>query len=74
MFMILGKRTASCIVKGCERLASIWESAWKEGKVNNISDSKIISVKRQTLKQIYNDKLFLEPYRLNDERFLEVLS
>ena len=74
MFMILGKRTASCIVKGCERLASIWESAWREGKGNKISDSKIISVKRQTLKQIYNDKLFLEPYRLSDERFLEVLS
>jgi hypothetical protein len=74
MFRTLGKRTAACIAKGCARLASIWESAWKEGNGNKISESKLISVRRQTLKELYNDKEFLEAYRLNDERFVEVLS
>jgi hypothetical protein len=74
MLEVLGDRTAQCIANGCICLASLWQSAWMEGKGKNIPEYKFVSVDRQDLKQLYEDKHFLEAFRLEDKEFLEVAT
>ena len=49
LFETLNKQTILCMVAGCSRLASIWESAWKEGSGGKISDTKLGKVQNSTL-------------------------
>jgi hypothetical protein len=74
MFSVLGKRTTSCMADGCMRLASLWASAWKEGKGSKIASSKLGLVAREDLKALYNDKAFLPSFRLQDPKFEAALS
>jgi len=73
LFDTVGERTISCIVNGIIRLASIWESAWREGDGKSISDDKLTSVGKEDLMALYNDKKFLEAFRLQDPQFEAVL-
>jgi hypothetical protein len=74
MFEVLGDRTVSCISEGCLTLATLWESAWKEGNGDHtISDDKLVSVERLSLKDLYEDKWFLEAFRLTDTGYVDAL-
>lgn len=75
MFDVLGERTASCMADGCMRLASLWASAWKEGKGSSkFSAADLGPVPRSKLKKLYNSKTFVEAFRLQDPKFLSVLT
>ncbi len=73
-FETVSKSTISCMVEGCLRLASLWESAWKEGNGNKIPENRLIKIQNNTLIKLYTDKSFLTAYRLEDPEFLEVLK
>jgi hypothetical protein len=73
-FDAVGERTIKCISEGCLRLASLWESAWREGKGQSISKDKLVLVSREDLKTLYNDSKFLEAFRLQDPKFEDVLG
>jgi len=73
LFEAVGERTISCIVNGCIRLASIWESAWREGNGKSISEDKLRSIDKDNLMMLYNDKKFLEAFRLQEPEFQTVL-
>jgi hypothetical protein len=74
LFDAVGDRTISCIVNGCIKLASIWESAWREGNGKNISDGKLRSIDKDDLMMLYNDKRFLEAFRLQEPEFQTILQ
>jgi len=73
LFETLNKQTILCMVAGCSRLASIWESAWKEGSGGKISDTKLGKVQNSTLIKLYTDKTFLPAYGLRDPELGEIL-
>ena len=70
----LGERTVACMGEGCQRLASLWDSAWKEGNAKAIPDVNLVRIERQSLKDIYEDREFLKAYRLEDPEFVEYLG
>lgn len=70
---MVGDRTISCIADGCLQLASIWQSAWLEGNGNKVSNSKLGRIDTHDLKNLYDDKHFLESFRLQDQEFLAAL-
>ena len=72
-FDTVGDNTISCIADGCLQLASIWQSAWNEGNGNKVSKSKLGHIDREDLKNLYEDKQFLESFRLQDPEFLAAL-
>jgi hypothetical protein len=60
-----GEKTVVVMADGCQLLARLWESAWKEGK----GDSKLTDLKASTQKKLtslYDRKTFLTSYRLPD--------
>ena len=61
------------MVAGCLHLASIWESAWKEGNGGKILERKLGKVQNNTLIKLYTDKDFLPAYGLKDPQFVSVL-
>lgn len=74
MFNVLGKKTSETMAAGCLCLASIWASAWKEGKGSKVAASKIGPVDRGDLKTLYNTNSFVEAFRLQDPKFKAVLT
>ena len=72
-FDIVGDNTISCIADGCLQLASIWQNAWNEGNGNKVSKSKLGHIDKEDLKNLYDDKQFLESFRLQDPEFLAAL-
>jgi len=74
MFDTLGKRTISCMAEGCILLASLWNSAWKEGGGDKINKNRLHGVSRTTLKNIYNDKKFLPAFYVTDEEYKNELK
>jgi hypothetical protein len=73
LFETLNKQTILCMIAGCLQLASIWESAWKEGNGGKILDSKLGKVQNNTLIKLYTNKDFLPAYGLKDPEFASVL-
>ena len=73
MWDALGKKTTSCMADGCMRLASLWASAWKEGKGSKIDNAALGPVDRKKLMKLYNDKSFVEAFRLKEPQFAAVL-
>jgi len=72
-FDMVGDNTISCIADGCLQVASIWQSAWHEGNGNKVSNIKLGRIDRDDLKNLYDDKQFLESFRLQDPEFLAAL-
>jgi hypothetical protein len=62
----LKDRTVKCFVKGCQNLAVLWDSAWKEGKGSKISTSKLVKMDTGTLKDLYNDREFAKAMWLDN--------
>lgn len=58
--------TTDCIANGCLRLASFWESAWKEGQGNQIAASKLITIPQKKLQKLYQDSDFLKSVALDE--------
>ena len=73
LFETLNKQTILCMVTGCSRLASIWESAWKEGSGGKISDTKLGKVQNSTFDKFVPQKTFLPAYGLKDPELGEIL-
>jgi hypothetical protein len=73
-FGVVGERTVSCIAEGCIRLASIWQSAWDEGRGKKISDHQLGRIDTDDLKNLYDDKKFLEAFRLQEPEFETALA
>jgi hypothetical protein len=52
--------TISCMAAGCLRLASLWESAWKEGNGDkNVDAGNLAEVKQKELQKLYQNPNFL---------------
>jgi len=51
--------TIRTIANGCLRLASFWESAWKEGKGDQINHNELVNIPRPELQGLYQDPKFL---------------
>ena len=66
MWTVLGKRTCKTIANGALTLAHIWQSAWLEGKGNQIPSSKLTTMATDTLRSLYLKKTFLESNWLKD--------
>jgi hypothetical protein len=62
----LGARTCKTIANGSLALAHLWQSAWLEGNGNKIAAAKLVALDKNTLRGLYNDKLFLESRWLRD--------
>lgn len=73
MFSALGNKTFEVMGDGSLRLASLWESAWKQGGGNNI-DTEMIKVSVELLQEFYNDKKFLESFTIKDAGFALTLN
>lgn len=73
LYSIIGKKTFEVIGDGSLRLASLWESAWKQGGGNKI-DTELIKIPIESLKEFYNDKKFLESFVIKDPAFAEALN
>lgn len=80
MFMLtidkykIGEKTAVCMGEGCLLLASMWNSAWKEGNGKKISKSALVKIDSSKLQKLYMDKDFLKSYKLDNPKFAEALS
>ena len=70
----LGDKTAAIIGDGCIALASLWNSAWIEGKGSEIVDEDLTEIERTTLKTIYDDKEFLKSFKLDNPQFANLLT
>jgi len=73
MWSKLKNDTFECMADGILSLAGLWQSAWTEGKGDNIAASKLKEITHQRLMELYNDKKFLEAFRLQDPNFKTVL-
>ena len=66
--------TITNINNGCLTMATIWQSAWVEGKGDAISKAKLKAVDRDRLIELYEDKSFvpsfaLDKLKLGEEEF-----
>jgi hypothetical protein len=59
-------KTIICIAQGCLRLASLWESAWKEGQGSKIDSQDLVAIPPSRLQKLYQDKTFLRSVALKD--------
>ena len=66
MWVPLKARTIRCFVKGCQNLAMLWESAWKEGGGSKIAQSKLVAIETETLSALYNDRKVATAMWLDD--------
>lgn len=66
MWQVVGDRTIDCMAEGVVYLAEMWENAWQEGNGNRISGSKLGSVSKAALRNLYMNKNFLESRWLRD--------
>src|SRR6185369_12272238 len=57
--------TITCIVLGCIRLASFWESAWKEGQGDHIDPNKLVKITPSKLQKLYQRETFLQSLPLD---------
>lgn len=73
MWEALGKKTMDCMAEGSRRLATLWSSAWKEGRGNSIPANKLKSIEKSVLKRLYSSPKFLPSYNLR-ERVAEGLG
>jgi len=73
MFNKLSSRTIHCVADGSLYLAMLWESAWKEGNGDSIPINKLIQCDLSSLKNLYENKSFLEAFRLTDQGYADVL-
>lgn len=69
MWSKLSERTFECMADGCLTLATLWQSAWNEGKGSKIAVSKLKEISKARLMELYNDKKFVKAYRLQEEGF-----
>jgi hypothetical protein len=61
MWEKLGKRTVTCMARGALCLATIWESAWREGGGSrNIKPKELMEFDKKELMRTYNTKSFCE--------------
>jgi hypothetical protein len=66
MWDVLGQRTVKCVAEGSVTLASLWESAWKEGGGNAIAQGKLKAIQPDRLKQLYINNQFVPSVRLSE--------
>jgi hypothetical protein len=60
MWEVLSARTVTCVARGALVLATIWESAWREGGGAKIADTRLKKIPAETtLKARYLDKTFV---------------
>lgn len=59
-------QTITCIAMGCLRLASLWESAWKEGQGNSIDAAKLVEIPEKKLQSLYQDRAFLKSVSIKE--------
>ncbi|HET7344823.1 MAG TPA: hypothetical protein VFJ05_03010 [Nitrososphaeraceae archaeon] len=69
-----GNRTIDCIVEGCLCIAKLWKSAWKGGNGDQIPNAKLVSVDLLSPKDLYEDKFFLEAFKLTDRGYIDALK
>ena len=62
----LGDRTIQCIAAGSHAMAVLWESAWKHGGGDNLSNAELVEVPQAQLQALYNNKDFVPSFRLSD--------
>ena len=63
--------TISCMAAGCLRLASLWESAWKEGDGDqNVKAGDLAEVKQKDLQKLYQSPNFLPSKPLGEMKNL----
>jgi hypothetical protein len=74
MWNILKDKTIENLANGSLKMAIIWQSAWVEGKGENIPKNKIVEVDKQVLMDLYNDYEFVKSFKLSDSRFKNVLN
>jgi hypothetical protein len=56
LYKKFGKKTAKCMARGCLYLASIWWSAWREGKGDdNIDAADLKAVEHKDLQTLYGN-------------------
>lgn len=66
MWAELKKPTLECLIAGSRNLATLWESAWKQGGGSKIAQSKLKPINTTTLKNLYNRKTFSEARWLDE--------
>jgi hypothetical protein len=66
MWQRLRAKTVKCITKGCQTLAELWESAWKEGSGKDVPGAKLKKIPPATLQALYNDRAFVESMWLDE--------
>ena len=74
MWSKLSDKTFECMGDGCLTLASLWQSAWNEGQGSKVAASKLKEIPKTRLMELYNDKTFLEAFRLQEAGFKTVTT
>ncbi|WP_375773183.1 hypothetical protein NR798_20590 [Archangium gephyra] len=66
MWEVLGERTCDVMARGALCLATLWESAWREGGGTKLPAHQLGPVETQTLLELYSDPAFLPVSWLRD--------
>ncbi len=75
----LGDRTITCITNATLFLATLWESAWKEGGgnktgANAVKESDLVEIDRGRLRELYMDTDFIHSFTLQQMEAKHVLG
>lgn len=61
-----GEATCEAIVDGCQVLAMLWDSAWREGNGQAIADNHLRAVTTKSLITLYSDQQFVPSLPLDE--------
>ncbi|MEO6730862.1 MAG: hypothetical protein ABIN01_06570 [Ferruginibacter sp.] len=65
LFEKVGKETITNITNSCLTMAIIWQSAWKEGKGDQVNQNKLVAISKERLIELYEDKNFVRSFTLD---------
>jgi hypothetical protein len=66
MWDALGDRTIQTVAAGSHAMAVLWESAWKHGRGDDLSETELKELPKPRLQDLYNRKTFVPSFRLSD--------
>lgn len=64
MWQTLGKRTIDCMARASLTLATLWESAWVEGRGDALAASALGDLDPKKLRRLYEDPGFVKSFTL----------
>ncbi|MBC7688104.1 MAG: hypothetical protein H7211_07990, partial [Aquabacterium sp.] len=65
LFAKVGNQTIANINNGSLTMATIWQSAWREGGGPKLKPNRVLAIDRARLIELYEDKNFVPSFALD---------